>query len=127
LLALLVGLTSVSAATYVTKKAVERARPSLKSVVPPTQEVGKPVDVYGSFLVVPSPISPPPADWAPRATVGGIEAPRVVVVPGSGPTDHLQITIPEGANGSAPITVYTATGTATDQLDFKVRAAAPAT
>jgi hypothetical protein len=121
--ALLVGLTSVSAATYVTKKAVERAQPSLKSVVPPTREVGKSVDVWGSFLVAPSPTSPPPADWGPRATVGGIEAPAVVVVPNAGTTDHLRITIPKGASGSAPIVVYTATGTATDPLDFTVRTA----
>jgi hypothetical protein len=107
----------------VTKKAVERAQPTLKSVVPKTQRVGETVDVWGSFLVAPSPTSPAPPEWRPRATVGGIEAPSVVVVPDAGPTDHLRITIPEGASGSAPIVVYTATGTATEPLDFTVGSA----
>jgi len=116
--AFLVGLTSVSAATYIGKKAAARAQPTLKSVVPRTQDVGETVDIWGSYLVVPAPTLPPPPEWRPRATVGGIEAPDVIVIPDAGPTDHLRLTVPTRANGSAPIVVYTATGSATAPLEF---------
>jgi hypothetical protein len=52
--ALLVGLTSVSAATYVSNKAVQRNVPVLTGVVPAKGTEGDPVRVFGQNLLVPA-------------------------------------------------------------------------
>jgi hypothetical protein len=118
--AILVGLTSLSAATYVTKKATERAEPSLKSVVPSKAKKHATVDVWGSFLIAAPPSSPPPEGWGPRATVGGIEATQVDVVDDRGTSDHIRVTIPNVNPGATSLSVYTASGTSAGSLDFEV-------
>jgi hypothetical protein len=75
----LVGLTSVSAGAYATKKVAERAKPILTSVVPSKAHVGDVVDVRGQNLVLES--------TAPVATIGGLSA-GVTVVPSARRAGH---------------------------------------
>jgi hypothetical protein len=122
---ILVGLTSVSAATYVAKKAVEKSTPSLASVVPAKASQNSPVEVWGANLVVPSPSTPPPAGWGPRATIDGLNA-SVKVLDSGGSADHLEVTVPGVAIPAGQtslrtkLAVYTAVGALAGTLDFEV-------
>jgi hypothetical protein len=121
---LLVGLTSLSAATYVAKKASENEKPSLTSVVPDQGKFGDKVHVWGQYLVVSSPVDPPVAEWEPRATIGGLIASVEVLSDGRAATDHLRIEVPKVDVSKGPnetsLRVYTSVGTAAGDLRFTV-------
>jgi hypothetical protein len=117
---LLVGLTGLSASTYVAKKALADATPTITSVVPTSvHHAGGHIDVYGQNLVVAPATTPPPDDWGPLVTLGGkkVLAAHVKVI-GSGQTgvDRVRLTIPEQdepppAGITLALCVYTAIGT----------------
>ena len=111
----LVGLTSVSAGAYATKKIAERAKPVLTSVVPAKAHINEIVEAWGQNLVL------DPQNPAARATIGGLDAPTgVVQQPGS--ADHLRITVPADVPpGPTQLLVYNSAGTPADQpLAFEV-------
>jgi hypothetical protein len=122
---ILVGLTSVSAASYVAKKAADRATPSLTSLVPSKVRPGAKIEVWGRNLVVEPPTTPAPAGWGPRATVDGLEATTKVVADG-GPADRLKVTVPPSVNGEVKLSVITAVGTSAGTLDLNVDPNLPA-
>jgi hypothetical protein len=112
---LLVGLTGLSAATYVAKKAVVSATPTVTSVVPSRGKAGDPVELWGSYLVLPPPTGQK-KPLLPRVTIAGVLAAVSVVRDGSGSVDHLKIVVPTGIDVSAgdvetTLCVYTAVGT----------------
>jgi hypothetical protein len=118
--AILVGLTSVSAATYVTKKAAEKAQPSVTSVVPTTLEAGKTVEVFGANLLAAPPSSPAPTDWKPRALVNGVTA-TVTATSNSGPSNRLTVEIPASTPaGAAKLVILTAVGTAAGEQEIQI-------
>jgi len=121
--ALLVGLTGVAGATYVSKKAAERALPVLTSVVPGKAAPGGEVDLWGANLVVEAPASPAPPGWKPKVTVAGVTADELDVVNDAPATDHLKVRIPDAPAGATKIVAFTAVGTqAGAGLDFEVTA-----
>jgi hypothetical protein len=121
---ILVGLTSVSAASYVAKKAADRGTPSLTSLVPSKAPPAAKIEVWGRNLVVPPPTTPAPAGWGPRATVDGVEA-DVDVVADGGPADRLKVTVPDSVSGELKLSVITAVGTNAGSLDLNVDPNAP--
>jgi hypothetical protein len=122
---LLIGLTSVSGATYVAKKAAERQRARLKAVVPSKAKVGDEVEVWGENLLIGSLMQPPPADWLPKATIGGLSA-TVALAPrrrngaDRTGTDRLLITVPQLGPGATDLAVYTPNGTLAGTLSLEV-------
>jgi hypothetical protein len=72
----LVGLTSASALAYVTKKGVERQKPQITSVDPPTAFPGQPVTIEGLYLA--------PSGLAPAVRVDKRKAEDVRIVRGGG-------------------------------------------
>jgi hypothetical protein len=115
---LLVGLTSVSAATYVAKKATERGAPSLSSVHPRKGRKDDVVDVWGRNIVlrIDDPPSPPQVEVGKeRATVEIASETRTEV-------DRIRVTIPDLSPGETKIRAVTKAGTPTNELDFEVEA-----
>jgi len=98
----LLGLTSVSAALYVGKKAATRTQPTITGVFPSILRGGAEAVITGSGLTE-DPAAPPPAGTAARVTFNGIESLAVQ----SGPTaGSLKATVPPGvvpAGGPASI------------------------
>jgi hypothetical protein len=113
---LLVGLTSVSAAAYVAKKATERGAPSLTSVFPRKARVGDFVDVWGRNIVLR--VDDPPS--APRVEVGKKKANVEVASETRIETDRIRVEIPNLAAGATRIVAVTEAGTSTNELDFEV-------
>jgi MFS family permease len=109
----LVGLTSASALAYVTKKAVERSRPSIARLVPSSIFRGETLTIQGRYLVAPPNRKPSvkvdgrKANVTSVATgVGGDEATVTVKVPVSASTgtDKRVSVFPEGASAPAEST-----------------------
>ena len=120
---LLVGLTTVSGATYVAKKATERQRPRLKAVIPAKGKVGENVEVFGENLLIGSLMQPPPADWVPKVLIGGRQAVVAISPRRRTGADRLEITVPDVTPDSTELEVYTANGTLADgTLPFEVLA-----
>jgi hypothetical protein len=113
-------LTGVSGATYVAKKAVERQRPTLKTVVPAKAKAGEKVEVWGDNLLVGSLMQPPPADWVPKAMIGGHTATVAIAPRRRTGTDRLEITIPDVTPEATELEVLTANGTPAGTLPFEV-------
>ena len=98
----LLGLTSVSAAAYVGKKAATRTQPTITGVFPSILRAGVQAVITGSGLTQ-DPAAPPPAGAAPRVTFNGIESTAVQPDPAAG---SLRATVPPGvvpADGPASI------------------------
>lgn len=98
----LLGLTSVSAALYVGKKAATRTQPKITGVFPSILRPGAQAVINGSGLTA-DPTVEPPAAVVPRVTFNGIESPAVVPDPVAG---ALKATVPPGlvpAGGPASI------------------------
>jgi hypothetical protein len=117
---LLVGLTSVSAAGYVSKKAADRAVPTLTSVLPPKARPEEHVDVWGQNLVIELAGS---VDRLPHVLIDNKRATVSVVRDGLAGNDHLNVTVPPDAKPGRPkpLIVVTAAGVAPDKpLDFEV-------
>ena len=91
----LVGLTSVSALTYVGKKVADSRKPSITAVVPSLVSHGKRVRVQGAYLAT------GPGGVVPAVTIGGVPAPDVTVleptVPSLGEESVLSVFIPPDA------------------------------
>jgi hypothetical protein len=119
---LLVGLTSVSGATYVAKKAVERQRPTLKAVVPAKARPTEKVEVWGENLLVGSLMQPPPADWVPKAMIAGRAAEVAIARRRRTGADRLEVTVPDVPPDATELEVYTPNGTLAGALPFEVLA-----
>ena len=89
----LLGLTSVSAALYVGKKAATRTQPTITGVFPSNLRVGAQAVITGSGLTA-DPAAAPPAGAAARVTFNGIESPAVQSDPVAG---SLKATVPPDA------------------------------
>ena len=95
-----------------------RAAPVITSVVPEHVRPGSTVEVWGKFLLPPSPIKPEPDSWKPYATIGGLLAGVEVVRDGHAGVDHLRVAVPvqlaplaDGEQGrDVTLDVYTALG-----------------
>jgi hypothetical protein len=85
----LLGLTGVSAALYVGKKAVARSEAKVTAVFPSTLRVGAEFTVVGIGLS-----EPPDLPKEPKITINGIAAENVAVDPTV--TDRLTATVPNG-------------------------------
>jgi hypothetical protein len=99
----LLGLTSVSAALYVGKKAATRNQPTITGVFPAILRAGQPFTVTGSGLTVDPTQNPPvPGVMALQVTVNGV--PALNVVPDPAVPDRLTATAPAGMvpAGAAP-------------------------
>jgi hypothetical protein len=117
---LLVGLTSVSGATYVAKKAAERQQPQLKAVVPAKAKPSERVEVWGENLLVGSLMQPPPADWVPKALIGGLKAEVGIAPRRRTGADRLEVTVPDQPPATTELEVYTPNGTSAGTLPFEV-------
>jgi hypothetical protein len=102
--ATLLGLTSVSAALYVGKKAATRTQATITGAFPSILLAGRPVTITGSSLTV-DPAAPLPARVVPpRVTINGVQAPDVAIDPGV--ADRLIVTVPAElapAAGTGPV------------------------
>jgi hypothetical protein len=111
---LLVGLTSVSAAAYVSKKAADREVPSVTSVFPPKAEPGQRIDLWGKYLIVR--LASTKEDRLPQILINDKSAPPEVVNDGLTISDHLQLTVPEDADpGDTSVLLITAAGVAPEK------------
>ena len=91
--ATLLGLTSVSAALYVGKKAATRTQPKITGVFPSILRSGAQAIITGSGLTA-DPAVPPPAGATAGVTFNGIPSPAAV---GSDPvTGNLKAEVPPG-------------------------------
>lgn len=111
----LLGLTGVTAAAYVSKKAIYAEPPVLLGLLPPSGKPGKKVDVHGERLL--------------SATGNGIDPQLGAVVTFNGvageiqgaPTDKLtRVEIPEIAAGPVQVQVVRPPGAKSDELPFSV-------
>lgn len=116
----LLGLTSVSAALYVGKKAVTNAEPTITGVFPTTLRPGTRFSVTGTGLADPTAAGEPP-----RITINGVDAAAVTVDPRI--PDRLTAVTPDGlvpAEAHAPVEgqvqVLTAYGSITPELPVKL-------
>lgn len=117
----LLGLTSVSAALYVGKKAVTRNEPKVTSVFPATLREGESFTVTGVGLSDPE----ERADSAPGITINGIQAKPVAI--DAKVADRLSAVVPVGLipRGAetkeleAKLQVYTAYGATTPEFDVR--------
>ena len=102
----LLGLTSVSAAGYVTKKALPGSEPTAK-VVPETQEEGKPVTIKGSNLLT----YPEPRDTPITVLFGGVSA--YTSLDGRARTfdgvDEIKVEVPAGLPPDKAVDVFVLT------------------
>jgi hypothetical protein len=119
----LVGLTSVSALTYMAKKNLERSVPHLLNVLPDAGAPGELVTVRGTNLV-----GVGPKDKV-AVTFGGLPStpnPNAVTSTPSG--DEIKVTVPAGGEpGTVKIRVVTPEGPETaEDRDFKILAATDA-
>ena len=112
----LLGLTGVSAALYVGKKAAANSQPTVSSVFPSTLRGGQTFTITGTGIT-PDPTQPPPAGLAPlQVTVNGVLAANVLADPRV--ADRLTADTPAGLvpAGSGPLAatveVFTAYGVA---------------
>lgn len=117
---LLIGLTSISGATYVAKKAAERQVPTVKTVIPGKASPGDEVEVWGENLLVASLLHPPPADWLPKATIDGISANVAVTPRRRTGADRLRVTVPKLPPGEKELSDYTPNGTSAGNLKIEV-------
>jgi hypothetical protein len=133
----LVGLTSVSAATYVSNKAVQRDVPTLTGVVPARAAKGQPVRILGRNLLIPAGEDSYhqvfvlfDKDLAPviglrkqdRDLVpDDVDAEQLPVHEDSG-DDEFWVRVPEGADsGTVKVTVRNFKGVVTtDKVDFEI-------
>ena len=134
---LLVGLTSVSAATYVSRKAIQSNVPVLSAVVPAEGAPGDPVRLIGRNLLIPH------HDGAYHevfvlfdkraAQVIGLRKEEEHLAPDDGDTEHLPrheasgddevwVEVPHGLSvGTVRVTVRNFKGVATtDRVEFEV-------
>lgn len=117
----LLGLTSVSAALYVGKKAVTRNEPKVTSVFPATLREGDTFTVTGVALSDPE----EPAASTPGITINGIQAKPVAIDPKV--ADRLRAVVPLGViprgtekkEVEAKLQVYTAFGATTPEFDVR--------
>ena len=89
----LLGLTSVSAALYVGKKAATRTQPTITGVFPSNLRVGAEAVITGSGLTE-DPAAPPPAGAVARVIFNGAESLPVQSDPVAG---SLKATVPPDA------------------------------
>jgi hypothetical protein len=87
----LLGLTSVSAALYVGKKAATRTQPTITGVFPSILRAGEKATITGSGLTG-DPAAPPPGNASPEVTFNGIRSPDVMAHPSA--TGALLATVP---------------------------------
>jgi hypothetical protein len=64
--AILLGLTSAAATTYVLNKSLQTVKPVISTVSPSVVAVGTPITIYGRNLF------PPGASDTVRVTIGGV-------------------------------------------------------
>lgn len=117
---LLVGLTSLSAAGYVGKKAADRAIPALTALLPPEEFRGKEIDIWGQNLLIQAVAGDPKL---PSVLIANKKADDVRVVhDGLTGSDHLRVTVPGDADpGPTHLVLVTAAGVAPENpLDFTV-------
>ena len=99
----LLGLTSVSAALYVGKKAATRNQPTISGVFPAILRANQPFTITGSGLTT-DPNQPPiPGQINPQVAVNG--APATNVQPDPNVADRLTAVTPPGLipAGAAPV------------------------
>jgi hypothetical protein len=90
----LLGLTSVSAALYVGKKAATRSQPKITGVFPSILLAGQAITIIGNGLTV-DPTQPPPTGLIdPKVTINGVPAQNVAMVPNA--ADRLTAVVPPG-------------------------------
>lgn len=142
--AVLVGLTSVSAATYVSNKAVQRDTPVLTGLAPGRGGAGDALRVFGQNLLIP--VSGTDAPYqelfvlfdGSEATILGVTSSdgelATGAAPGAGQPDHrprhgasgddrLFVEVPTGLQaGQVKVTVRNWKGVASEQADFEVQA-----
>ena len=111
----LLGLTSVAAALYVGKKAVDRTAPVLTTVFPTTLVAGQQFTVVGSNLtgdLAPNG-TPPPGRSTPAVKIGGAVATDVVVDPST--QDRIVARAPSLPPGPYTLTVVNTWGAETPE------------
>lgn len=100
----LLGLTSVSAALYVGKKAADRSAPTITSVFPSTLIAGATITITGTNLTkdptVPANLQPQGLD-DPQVSINGKKVPAAQVVVDPHIADRLTVTVPAGLNTHA--------------------------
>lgn len=122
----LLGLTSVSAALYVGKKAATRSQPKITGVFPSILRADQTITIIGNGLTVDPTQSPPAGLIDLRVTINGTPAQNVTVVPNA--ADRLTAVVPPSlvpAGAQTPISgtiqVLSAYGSITP--DFTVQLA----
>jgi IPT/TIG domain len=91
----LLGLTSVSAALYVAKKAATRTQPTITAVFPSFLLAGKPITITGNNLTDDPAL---PNRTPPKVMINGVEA--LNVAPDNQIPDRITATVPPGLNPS---------------------------
>ena len=125
----LVGLTGVAAATYVSNKAVLKEAPTMLRIVPWVASVGQEVTLFGRSLRLPKLAADGEVQFEPAlVTFNGVTA--AVTESSSTPTgdDQLKVTVPAmpalaGQTG-VNVQVFNARGVPSNTLTFTVQAEA---
>jgi hypothetical protein len=122
----LVGLTGVAAATYVTNKAVLSEAPTLLRIVPWVSSVGEEVTLFGRSLRLPKLSAQGEPEFEPAlVTFNGVTA--TVGESSSTPTgdDQLKVTVPSipGLGGQTAVNVqaFNARGVPSNTLAFTIQ------
>ncbi len=105
--ATLLGLTSVSAALYVGKKAATRNQPTIAGVFPSILRAGHMVTIIGNSLTN-DPAQPRPASGTskPQVTINGVAVPAADVQPDQTVASRLTAVVPAGlVQGGEPAPV----------------------
>jgi hypothetical protein len=123
----LVGLTGVAAATYVTNKAVLKEAPTLVQIVPSVGGVGQDVMVFGRSLRLPKQSAQGELEFEPAlVTFNDVSAPVTDSASTATGDDRLQVTVPAvpGLEGQSTVNVraFNARGVPSNALTFTIQA-----
>jgi hypothetical protein len=118
----LVGLTGVAAATYVSNKAVLKEKPTLQRILPAQGKAGTSVVIFGTSLLLPKLIDDQLSFDSPIVTFNGISA-AVTASESSAPgVDRITVTVPQISSDAAPQAVnlqaFNAAGVESNALAF---------
>lgn len=126
--AVLLGLTSVAAVTYVGNKAVQQTGPKITSLTPQPAKENDVISVHGVNLVPPETSSPDAEGktkislaYTPSGAASITSRTTQPVLPGATAV-LLTFTLPAWSAGTATVAVVTTAGTATDPVQLTIGA-----